>query len=71
MTQNRLLRQQLPGRIRLNDGEQKALAEIGKRLGKHALAEVATIVKPETILAPPISEVLEALIVRLARENRS
>jgi hypothetical protein len=51
VTENRLLRQQIPGRIRLSDGERKALAEIGKRLGKHALAEVATIVKPEPILA--------------------
>ena len=51
VTENRLLQQQIPGRIRLSDGERKALAEIGKRLGKHALAEVATIVKPEPILA--------------------
>jgi putative transposase len=56
------------------------------------LAEVATIVKPETILAwhrtlvakkfdgspqrkapghPPIDAELEALVVRLAQENRS
>jgi putative transposase len=51
VTENRLLRQQIPGRVRLNDGERKTLAEIGKRLSKQALAEVATIVKPETILA--------------------
>jgi len=50
-TENRLLRKQLPGWVRLNDGERTILAEIGKRLGKQALAEVATIVKPETILA--------------------
>src|SRR5262245_46043349 len=50
-TENRLLRKQIPGRVRLNDGERTILAEIGKRLGKQALAEVATIVKPETILA--------------------
>jgi putative transposase len=37
--------------VRLSDGERKTLAEIGKQLGRHALAEVATIVKPETILA--------------------
>jgi transposase InsO family protein len=92
VTENRLLRQQIPGRVRLNDGERKALAAIGKRLSKQALAEVATIVKPETILAwhrkfiaqkfdgsqqrkvtgrPPIGEELEALVVRLAQENRS
>src|SRR5262245_9163088 len=50
VTENRILRDQLKGRIRLSDGERKALAEIGQKLGKKALAEVATIVKPDTIL---------------------
>src|SRR5262245_46741737 len=47
VTENRILCQQIPGRVRLSDGERKMLA----KLGKQALAEVATIVKPETILA--------------------
>jgi transposase InsO family protein len=34
----------------LSDGERKALADIGQKLGKQALKEVATIVKPDTIL---------------------
>src|SRR5262245_30039229 len=51
VTENRVLRKQIPGRVRLNDGERKTLAEIGKKLGKQALAEVATIVTPDTILA--------------------
>jgi putative transposase len=51
VTENRMLRQQITGRVRLTDGERKTLAEIGKRLGKQALKEVATIVTPETILA--------------------
>src|SRR5262245_16671305 len=51
VTENRLLRQQIKGRVHLSDGERKTSAEIGKRLGKQALEEVATIVKPETILA--------------------
>ena len=50
VTENRILRHQLKGRLQLSDGERKALAEIGQKLGKHALAEVATIVKPDTIL---------------------
>src|SRR5688572_29818128 len=49
-TENRILRAQLQGKIRLNDGERRSLAEIGQRLGQKALEEVATIVKPETIL---------------------
>ena len=51
VTENRMLRDQLKGRLRLSDGERKALAEIGQKLGKQALAEVATLVKPDTILA--------------------
>jgi hypothetical protein len=50
VTENRLLRQQLKGRVRLSDGQRKTLAEIGYKLGKHALEDVATIVKPDTIL---------------------
>jgi putative transposase len=33
VTENRLLRQQITGRIQLSDAERKTLAEIGKRLG--------------------------------------
>jgi putative transposase len=51
ITENRLLRSQISGRVRLTDAERKTLAEIGKRLGKKTLAEIATIVKPDTILA--------------------
>ena len=50
VTENRILRNQLTGRIQLSDGERKALAVIGQKLGKQALQEVANIVKPETIL---------------------
>src|SRR5215813_3913189 len=50
VTENRLLRQQITGRVRLSDTERKTLAEIGKNLGKQVLEEIATIVKPDTIL---------------------
>ena len=50
VTENRILRKQITVRVRLMDAERKSLAEIGYRLGKQALQEVATIVKPETIL---------------------
>jgi len=33
----------------LSDGERKTLAEMGQKLGKQALKEVATVVKPDTI----------------------
>src|SRR5467141_638374 len=92
VTENRILRNQLTGRIRLSDGERKTLAEIGQKLGKQVLTEVATIVKPDTILGwhrklvaqkfdgsqqrkapgrPMIDQELEALVVRMAQENRS
>src|SRR5438874_2363506 len=50
VTENRILRNQIPGRVRLTDGERTTLADIGQRLGKQALEEVANIVKPDTIL---------------------
>jgi putative transposase len=50
VTENRILRNQLKGHVRLSDGERTALAEIGQQLGKQALKDVATIVKPDTIL---------------------
>src|SRR5215470_13664610 len=92
VTENRILRNQITGRMRLTDGERKALADLGPKPEKQALKEVATIVKPDTILAwhrrlvaqkfdgstqrktpgrPTIDPALEALIVRMAQENRS
>jgi putative transposase len=49
--ENRILRQQIGGRVPLTDGDRKVLAEIGQQLGKKALEEIATIAKPDTILA--------------------
>src|SRR6266850_3933062 len=49
--ENRILRNQIEGRVQLTDAERQTLAAIGKKLGKQALEEVATIVKPDTILA--------------------
>jgi hypothetical protein len=51
VTGNRLLHHQLQGCVRLTDAEQKTLADIGKKPGKQALEDGATIVKPNTILA--------------------
>ena len=46
--ENCLLRKQITSRIRRSDGERKTLAEIGTKLGKPALTEMATIVRPAT-----------------------
>ena len=50
VAENRILRHQLKGRVQLTEAERATLAEIGKKLGKQALEEVANIVKPDTIL---------------------
>jgi putative transposase len=50
--ENRVLREQLAGRrLRLNDDQRRRLAVKAKGLGRKLLAEVATIVTPETLLA--------------------
>ena len=49
-TENRILRGQIKGQVRLTDTERISLARIGKELGKRTLEQVATIVKPATIL---------------------
>ena len=88
--ENRILRAKLPSRLRLTDPERATLAEIGKRLGRKALREVARVAKPDTILAwyrrlvaekfdgsqhrqypgrPKVPPEVEALVVRMAREN--
>ena len=48
--ENRILRGQLKGRLRLSEGERATLGEIGRRLGRKALGEVATAAGPDTIL---------------------
>jgi putative transposase len=50
VAENHILRDQIKGRVQLSDAERQTLAEIGARLGKQALAEVANIVQPDTIL---------------------
>jgi putative transposase len=89
--ENRVLREQLGGRrVRLNDDQRGRLAVKAKGLGRKLLAEVATIVTPETLLAwhrrliaqkydgsgqrgpgrPRTAGEIEALVVRMAEENR-
>jgi putative transposase len=89
--ENRVLREQLGGRrVRLDDNQRRRLAVKAKALGRKALAEIATIVTPETLLAwhrkliaqkydgtahrapgrPRTSGEIEALVVRMAEENR-
>src|SRR6266851_4581328 len=89
--ENRVLREQLSGRrVRFNNDQRRRLAAKAKGLGRKLLAEVATIVTPETLLAwhrkliaqkydgsgkrgpgrPRTAREVEALVVRMAQENR-
>ncbi len=89
--ENRVLREQLgKRRMRLNDDQRRRLAAKAKGLGRKLLAEVATVVTPETLLAwhrkliaqkydgtakrgpgrPRTAGEIEALVVRMAEENR-
>ena len=89
--ENRVLREQLGGRrMQLNDDQRRRLASKAKGIGRRILAEVATIVTPETLLAwhrkliaqkydgsgkrgpgrPRTAGEIEALVVRMAEENR-
>src|SRR3954454_3523119 len=89
--ENRVLREQLGDRrLRFNDDQRRRLAGKAKGLGRKLLAEVASVVTPETLLAwhrkliaqkydgsrqrgpgrPRTRQEIEALVVRLAEENR-
>ena len=89
--ENKVLRAQLSGRrLRLTDDQRRSLAARAKLVGRRVLADVATIVTPDTLLAwhrrliarkydgsgkrapgrPPIGQAVEALVVRMASENR-
>src|ERR1700756_5752360 len=49
--ENRILKAQLKGRLKLSDAERAMLGEIGHRLGRKVLGEVANVARPDTILA--------------------
>jgi hypothetical protein len=83
--ENRILKVQLNGRLKLSDAERAVLGEIGPRLGRQVLADIATIARPDTILgwyrklvarkfdgskASRIKREAEQLIIRMASENR-
>src|SRR3974390_974712 len=49
--ENRILKAQLKGRLKLSDAERSELGELGHRLGRKLLAEGALVARPDTILA--------------------
>ena len=48
--ENRILRDQIKGRLLLSESQKVTLAEIAHRLGRKALEDVAATAKPDTIL---------------------
>jgi putative transposase len=50
VAENRILKAQIKGRLRLSDAERATLGEIGHRLGRKALEDVAHAARPDTIL---------------------
>src|ERR1700676_5593053 len=89
--ENRILRAQLGGRrLRISDDQRRSLAAKARLLGRKMLAEMATIVTPDTLLRwhrrliankydgsvgrspgrPATAKEIEALVVRMATENR-
>jgi putative transposase len=51
VAENRILKAQLKGPLKLSDAERASLGEIGHRLGRKVLGEVANVARPDTILA--------------------
>src|SRR3974390_990888 len=49
--ENRILKAQLKGRLRLSDAERSELGELGHRLGRKLLADVAHVARPDTTRA--------------------
>jgi hypothetical protein len=49
--ENRLMKAQLKGRLKLSDAERGALGEIGHRLGRKVLADVASPPQPDRTLS--------------------
>ena len=51
IAENRVLRSHLPARLPLNNSQRMTLAEIGNRLGRKGLTQIASVARPETVLA--------------------
>jgi hypothetical protein len=70
--ENRILRAQFKGRLLLSDAERATLAEIGQRLGRKALEELAAVAKPDTLLAlVPKAHRQRVRRIEISRTSRS
>jgi transposase InsO family protein len=92
LAENKILRKQIAGGVKLCDADRRKLAELGKKLGKKILSEIGLILSPDTILGwyrkliarkfdrsrrkqgpgrPRTPALIEKLVLKFARENRS
>ena len=55
--ENRILRAHLPSRLRLSDPQRSTLAEIGRRLGRKALAQVVCVAKAGSSVREAVKEI--------------
>jgi hypothetical protein len=69
--ENRIIKAQLNGRLKLSDAERGALGEIGHRLGRKVLADVASVARPDTILAGIASLLRASSMARRRVEARA
>ncbi len=70
VAENRILRQQINGRVQLTDGDRRTLAELGQKTGRQALEEIATVAKAATILAWHRKCVNQEILLSLLRGYR-
>jgi len=80
VAENRMLRQQINGRIPLTESDRKALAEIATVATpdtilawyrQYAAQKVDTSAAPKSVGRPRMDKAVEELVLRMARENRS
>src|SRR5467141_130862 len=69
--ENRILKAQLKGRLKLSDAERATLGEIGHRLGRKVLGEVANAARDGCTEADPTRAWLHGRANGRARANRA
>ena len=70
VTENRILRQQITGRVPLSDGDRLALAEIGQKLGRQ-LWKRSRQLPSQTLSSPGIANVWPSRVTAHSRTRLS
>ena len=67
--ENRILRGQLKGRLKFSDAERAKLGEIGRRLGRKALVEVATDSNNTARYRRPLRDIIYSCSSQASRQG--